>query len=498
MAVIWAVFTATAIIFYHNTLSITLVIILLAGIGAGSMASYCIWKVLSYSYLIIILIIPAIAEFYIGNSITVPIGIAITFFLAFNLVQAKVWNRHYWLSLINSFVIEKNSQELETLNIKLTNEVADHKETSKKIDISRKKLQDIYNSAHDGIFIFDLNGQVIDTNETMLKMFNISRQDALKFNIHSSFQSSKNKNIDLKGIWKKAGKWKEQEFTWMTEGINNNEISTVQINLNKSLWGKDFVIIATIRDISQQVAAMEATIAANKSKTEFLANMSHELRTPMHGILGYARLGLKRSDSIQREKLVEYFQLISDSGKRLMELLNNVLDFSKLEVGKMHYEMQKSNLFPMINEVTTELTPIAAEKGLTFYLNCINGDAVAYCDADKIMQVLRNLLFNAIKFSNEQSPIMINCKKCHGKTGQTQLLISIHNFGVPIPENELVTIFEKFTQSTATNSGAGGTGLGLAIAKQILSNHDGTIWAENCADGSTSFSFLLPGQKNTY
>jgi PAS domain S-box-containing protein len=392
--------------------------------------------------------------------------------------------------------MEKNSQESEALNSRLTDEIADHRQTSISIVISREKFQNIYNSAHDGIFIFELGGQVIDINDTMLKMFNVDRKNALKFDVNISFKSTKNKNVDLKSIWAEAVNGTDQEFTWLTKSINNDGISTVQVNLRKSSWGEDSVIIATVRDISQQVAAMEATTAANKAKTEFLANMSHELRTPMHGILGYARLGLKRSNTVPREKLEEYFQLIADSGKRLMGLLNNVLDFSKMEVGKMRYELQENNLLPIIHEVTTELTPIAAEKGLSFDVHHIREDAVAYCDVEKIMQVLRNLLFNAIKFSNENNQIKITCKENNGDTGKQQLLVSVHNFGVQIPEDELTTIFEKFTQSTATNTGAGGTGLGLAISKQILSAHGGTIWAENNPDGLTIFRFLLPCKKS--
>jgi hypothetical protein len=110
--IVWGCFTATAVLFYHNSLSITLIVILLAGIGSGSMASYCIWKLLSYAYLLIILLPSIAVEFYIGNSVTVPIGIAISFFLIFNLLQAKLWNKQFWLSLINTFMIKKNGSSL--------------------------------------------------------------------------------------------------------------------------------------------------------------------------------------------------------------------------------------------------------------------------------------------------------------------------------------------------------------------------------------------------
>jgi len=499
VAVIWASFTATAILLYHDSISITLIVILLAGIGGGSMASYCIWKTLSYTYLIIILGIPVVAELYIGNLNTVTIGIAILFFLFFNLAQAKLWNRHYWVSLINSYVVKVNAMELTKLNTQLTKEIADHKHTSENIAISRKKLQDIFNSAHDGIFLFELNGHVIDINDTMLKMFNVDRQDALKFDVNCSFQSSLNKDTDLKNIWKNAANGIDQEFAWLTNTAESDGIATVQVNLRKTLWGDDSIIIATVRNISEQVSALEATIAANQAKTEFLANMSHELRTPMHGILGYARLGKKRFETVPREKLKEYFNLIGISGERLMELLNNVLDFSKLEVGKMCYDFRETNILSLIHQAANELTPVAAEKNIHFKISNSEDTVQAYCDHEKIMQVLRNILVNGIKFSFPNNPIQITCKPAKSDSSPSGVEISISNTGVPIPEDELGTVFEKFTQSTATQTGAGGTGLGLAISKQIITGHEGTIWASKGENNTTVFHFTLPagGKENS-
>jgi len=496
IGLVFAAFTATAILQYHDSPSITLIIVILAGIGGGSMASYCIWRLLSFSYLIVLLGIPAVAGFFVGSHLSVTIGIAFSFFLLFNLIQTKVWNKHYWVSLINVFVIEKTTLELEILNTQLTDEISGHKQATEEIVISTKKLQDIYNSAHDGIFIFDISGHILDINETMLKMFNVKREEALRFNIKRSFQSKRNSNVNMKAIWEEALKGNDQEFTWLIKEDASGSISTIQVNLRKTSWGNDFVIIATVRDVTQQVIAMEATISAHHAKTEFLANMSHELRTPMHGILGYARLGLKRSESLPREKIEEYFGLISESGKRLMDLLDNVLDYSKLEVGKMHYELQKTNLSLLIHEVTTELAPLASEKELHFKIECECDVASVYCDQEKIMQVIRNLLFNAIKFSYKNNPITISCEGGNDAAGHPGTIVSISNKGIPIPKDELSTIFEKFIQSSATKTGAGGTGLGLAISKRIIIGHNGTIWAENNAVGLTVFRFLIPNKTN--
>lgn len=488
----WGCFAATAVLIYHDSLSITLFVIFLAGIGSGSMASYNIWRILAYAYLLILLLPAIIAQFYIGNSVTVPIGIAFSIFLIFNLVQVNLWNKSYWLSLINIFLIKKNAVDLEKLNRQLTDEISNHKQTSQKIAVSRKKLQDIYHSAHDGIFIFDLDGQAIDSNETMLKMFRMTRQQALTFNIHRSLESKNNPDVDLQTIWQETLEGKDQEFEWLVPRADQEDVFTVQVNLQKCLWGEDSVIIATVRDITPQFLAMQATIAANHAKSEFLANMSHELRTPMHGILGYARLGIKRSDSVSREKLNEYFDLIQQSGTRLMDLLNKVLDFSKLEVGKMRYNMNRHDLIPQLHQVTTELAPIAAEKGLSFEMNCVNQQAFAYCDHEKITQVFRNILFNAITFSDKNTTIQILCDEINQTTDNPRLRIAVSNWGISIPEDELESIFKEFMQSSATDTGAGGTGLGLAISRRILSDHNSTIWAENDPAGSTIFRFTLP------
>lgn len=491
VAIVWGCFTSTAVLFYHSSLSITLIIILLSGISGGSIASYCIWRRLSYTYLLLILIPPIIAELYIGNAITIPIGVAIWFFLIFNLVQTKLWNSHFWLSLINTFQNKKNSQELEKLNTQLNDEITDHKETATAIATSRKKLEDIYNSAHDGICILEPDGHVIDINETILEMFHVNREEALQFDMKRSFLSSRNKDIDFQEIWQGVLQGKDQEFIWLTQISEKDEITTNQVNLRRSLWGDDHIIIATIRDITVQTEALNATIAANRAKSEFLANMSHELRTPMHGILGYARLGTKRSDIITRKKIREYFSIIQESGTRLMRLIDNVLDFSKMEVGKMNYTMSTGDLFPRIQEEIDELNLSAAEKGLRFEIECPNGHIMVFCDQEKIAQVLRNLLFNAIKFSDPNSQIRITCKEIESNTKNPLQQITVANTGIPIPVAELSTIFDKFAQSSATNTGAGGTGLGLAISKQILRDHNSIIWAENGPGGETRFSFLL-------
>lgn len=233
--------------------------------------------------------------------------------------------------------------------------------------------------------------------------------------------------------------------------------------------------------------AKQQAEAANKAKSEFLANMSHELRTPLHSILSFASFGIKKHATAQPEKLLDYFERIRASGKTLLALLNNLLDLSKLESGRIVFEFKPANLDMLLDSVVEELNSLASERNLAIYVSepSVNGEIV--CDAEKIKQVLRNLLSNAIKFSPEDGTIDVTT--CYRDGSVT---VSVHNEGSQVPEDELEEIFEKFAQSTETKTGAGGTGLGLAICREIIAAHKGRIWAENKSDGGVVFSFEIP------
>ena len=233
--------------------------------------------------------------------------------------------------------------------------------------------------------------------------------------------------------------------------------------------------------------ALEEADFANSAKSEFLSNMSHELRTPIHAILSYSNFGAKKS-SVSDEKRKSYFIKIHKSGSNLLELLNDLLDLSKLESGKMEFYLEAHNVKKLLDDCIDELAPLISTKKVNININLQREELIAECDRTSLSQVIRNLLSNAIKFTAENTTINISIRQ----NEEQSIVFSIQDEGIGIPDDELESVFDKFIQSSKTKNGSGGTGLGLSICSQIMEAHHGTIWAEkNCTVGA-KFIFELP------
>lgn len=246
--------------------------------------------------------------------------------------------------------------------------------------------------------------------------------------------------------------------------------------------------------------AMEKVEKANSAKSEFLANVSHELRTPMHHILNYSKYGVEKFDKTNKEKLLHYFSQIRATGERLLSLLNDLLDLSKLESGSIIYDMKPEDLSAIIIDTIKEFSTSSVKKKVSVICDFKDLPGSVICDAVRMAQVLRNLLSNAIKFTPEGGIVEITAGIIPVKFGKGSsdndakpgVYVTVDDEGVGIPEEELDSVFDKFIQSSKTKTNAGGTGLGLSICKEIIAAHGGKIWAENKIEKGTRFTFAIP------
>ncbi len=236
-------------------------------------------------------------------------------------------------------------------------------------------------------------------------------------------------------------------------------------------------------------------VQANVAKSAFLANISHELRTPMHAILGFSELGINKINTLQTEKLHTYFSRIQESGQRLLELLNDLLDISKFEAGRMKLEMNQQDLREAVDIVSEELSPLFVSRSQNIKLT-VSGNTLAVYDAGKITRVIRNLLSNAIKFSPTDSQIELYIDDAsllveEGNRRVDGVAFRVSDQGRGVPDDELKSVFDKFVQSARNKEGSG-TGLGLSICYEIIHKHNGIIRAENNKNGGASFYFIIP------
>lgn len=239
-------------------------------------------------------------------------------------------------------------------------------------------------------------------------------------------------------------------------------------------------------DLNQaRIRAEEADMA----KSEFLANMSHELRTPLHSILSFSQFGMERLGKVNNEKIRSYLEKIHYSGEIQLNLVNDLLDLARLEAPEKGLFFKRHNLYLLIKSVKAELSSLYENKKIRITVISVENELYILCDSSKIMQLIRNLLGNAIKFSPENSEISIICEK-----NQDWIKMTIQDQGPGVPDNEKQLIFDKFNQSSRTRTGAGGTGLGLAICSQIIETHEGKIWVEDADQQGAAFKVLLPAE----
>ncbi|HMA81396.1 MAG TPA: HAMP domain-containing sensor histidine kinase [Candidatus Binatia bacterium] len=226
----------------------------------------------------------------------------------------------------------------------------------------------------------------------------------------------------------------------------------------------------------------------DRMKTDFFASMSHELRTPLTSIKEGTGLLLDGVGGAISDKQRKLLSILAEESNRLISVVNSLLDFSKMEAGMMAYEFEVTTLDPLIKRAMAEITPLVEAKGITVESDLDQPLPPLKIDPERILQVLRNLLGNAVKFTPKGGLVSIAAKAVNGK-----LEVSVKDSGPGIPAESLASIFEKFNQGSRQALNARqGTGLGLAIANSIITSHGGKIWAESALGKGSTIIFALP------
>lgn len=254
----------------------------------------------------------------------------------------------------------------------------------------------------------------------------------------------------------------------------------------------DNLDISSPPEISELTAAFNSMCGklkmVDKMKSDFYSSMSHELRTPLTSIKEGINLLREGVGGAIPEKQKRLLAILSEESKRLIDLVNSLLDLSKMEAGMMTYLYEPGSIAPLIERAATEMVPLVEARKITFKTEIDNNLPVVKIDRERILQVLRNLIGNAVKFTPEQGRVKVAARRMN-----RGIEVSVSDTGPGIRKESLITIFEKFQQAPFKSSDKfKGTGLGLAIVKHVIAAHGGRVWAESEPGRGASFIFVLP------
>jgi len=409
-------------------------------------------------------------------------------------------------------VLERREDRLITQKNKLEDEINERLSAELKLKNTTSRLQAIFKNAADGIIVVSSEYEIISINPSAEKIYGYNESELAGHNFRKIMEE----------------RFIQMVFSICKEGDSNtigNDYKTlaftksgskipIEMSVSHMLLSGVESFLVIVRDISDRIKAEEElnnyrihleemveeqtkdiaksrdlAKAGERAMSAFLSNMSHELRTPMHGVLSFASIALKKIDLVSTEKTKEYLSEIKSSGEHLLDIINDLLDLSKLKSGKMLYHHTEKCFVNLVEAMNREMTGLAEDKSITFELEIRGAECQVCYDEKRMMQVIRNLYANAIKFSLSDVPITIIIDY----TQEEKLVFSIFNFGASVPEGEEIQIFDNFSQSSNTATNAGGTGLGLPICKEIVeSGHGGKIWSAPGIKDGAKFIMEIP------
>lgn len=386
---------------------------------------------------------------------------------------------------VNQDITEKKTAEVELLKAK------------EKAEESQKKFKAIADTSPLAIYISKGIRQVMEyINPAFYKLFGYSSEEVAEaalwwplaypdYDYQKQVSDEWNKRVE--NAIKNKTDIKPMEVVVTCKDGSLKNIMWGFISTGDENWAFGMDLTAYRKTENDLIAAKEKAEESDRLKSAFLANMSHEIRTPMNGILGFTEL-LKEQNLSGKEQQ-EYIELINKSGNRMLSIINDIIDISRIEAGLMKLNLAQSNVADQIDYIHTFFKPEAAAKGLNLSVNnsLPRNQANINTDREKLYAILTNLVKNAIKFT-KKGEIEIGCAK---KGGFIEFYVK--DTGIGIPKDRQHAIFERFIQADIEDSMAlQGAGLGLSISKAFLEMLGGKIWVESEEGKGSTFFFTLP------
>lgn len=395
------------------------------------------------------------------------------------------------------------------------------KEYKELLKNERELKESFIQSANTIIIVYDKNFNTILFNDQAEKITGYNKEEAINHNLMEQFYPDPNYRSSIINVLTTliqshnlTGKYESDLITKSGDRVT----VSWKINIKRDSRGEANIIINFGKDISRQrmleseidklaidlkLKNMELETAAqalkenneelihlNQMKDDFLAIASHDLRTPLNSIIGYCDLLLQSKKEVLSERTERILNNIKKAGEIQLYLINDLLDIVKLESGRIEIYPERQLYYDLIEHSLSSVSGMASAKEINLEVNISEEDkhTILIVDTPKILQVINNLLTNAIKFTHKEGKISVQVSK-----KENLLLTEVSDNGIGIEEEDLSRIFDKFEKihRTGTNEEPG-TGLGLAICKNLVELHGGSIWVESKVNEGSKFSFTLP------
>ena len=370
-------------------------------------------------------------------------------------------------------------------------DITERKKIEEKIINAKKEWEDTFDAITELIFLHDSDGKILRANRAYEQMAGMSLAELVGRPFYEIFPKTDSPD-DLCKEAVNCGMAATKEITIDSLG------KTFSVRMYPKLDGEGNYLysVHVMLDITERKKVLEAEImketaeAANKAKSDFLASMSHEFRTPLNAVIGFSELMSSGLGGPLTDQQKEYVTDIFTSGQHLLSLVNDILDLSKVEAGKMELEMNGFNIIKLVESSIALFKEKAYKQSLQMTFAIAQGLDTMTGDERKVKQVLFNLLGNAVKFTPDGGRIHVEATLTDGNDF---LKCSVSDSGIGISREDQNKLFKPFEQvDTRLTRKYKGTGLGLSLCKKLVELHGGRIWVESESGKGSIFIFVIP------
>ena len=393
--------------------------------------------------------------------------------------------------------LRRNSTDLDQRARRLESEIAERQRVEEALRESEGKYRHIINAAADAIISLDEHGLVCEFNSAAEQMFGFTKAELLGQPLtpimppHLRHAHTAGLQRYLTTGQRHLPHWHNVELPGCTK---DGREFPLEVSFSLLEAGEKKFLTGVLRDITERKRvegelrqARETAEAATQAKSLFLANMSHELRTPMNAIIGFTRLVMRRSQEILPQRQYENLEKILISAEHLLTLINDILDLSKIEAGRMEVHPVSFRLEALVDVCLHTLEPMVQSERIRLVKEIDAALPPLATDQDKVQQILMNLLSNAVKFTTAGT-ITITARHSNG-----EITMAVTDTGIGVPAAALEHIFEEFRQvNSSTTRQYGGTGLGLSISRRLAQLLGGDITVQSAVGVGSTFTVTLP------